>query len=279
MAMNKLRLGGFLAGLIVALALQAARAAESTFVLAVVPRGPEAATLRTWQPLLERLSAETGLRLRLQLYSRTHEFEADFRAGGPDFIYCSAYQLIMARRAQGYRPLLRAHAGGFAGLLVVRTDSRVRQLADLAGANIAFPSPNAFVASLYMRALLTGKERIPFRPDYVGTHENVLRSVINDQTAAGGIASDIFADEPEALRAGLRVVYRTPPAPGHTLAVHPRVESRVGRRIMDALLALGRDDQERRLLDAVGLPEATAADFDRDYRPLEDLGLDRFVAP
>ena len=57
---------------------------------------------------------------------------------------------------------------------------------DLDGADIAFPAPNAFGASLYMRALLAEQEKININPIYVETHANVYRNVIFGRASAGG---------------------------------------------------------------------------------------------
>lgn len=250
--------------------------AGQIYTLSVVPQFTPVDIGVRWSPVLEYLEKETGIHLQLRVMERIPRFEADFLAGIPDLLYLNPYHQVMAKKAQGYVPLLR---GGQAlkGILVVNRNGPIKRLADLRDKTIAFPSPNAFGASLYLRALLSEKEKISFRPTYVGTHQNVYRHVLIGEAAAGGGIAATLEKEPAALQDRLTVLYTTPGVAAHPLAAHPRVPSTVRARLVEALLKLDRDPAGRKLLAAVELDQPRPADYTRDYASLERLKLGDFV--
>lgn len=113
------------------------RAGAEPFTLAVVPQQPAVTMYTNWIPLVEVLSRETGLPLKLKVFERMDDFEAAFLTGRPDFLYASPTQIVLARRAQGYIPLAR---GGrqIRATLFVRKDSSFREAEDLQGRLIGF---------------------------------------------------------------------------------------------------------------------------------------------
>lgn len=276
----KTSLRTFLLGLLAAVLPlgNAVSAADTAFTLAVVPQFAALQVHRDWTPLLARLEQATGYRFELRAYDKVARFEEDVLQGIPDLAFMNPYHMVMARKSHGYRPLVRDDAGKLSGVLVVRREGAIRSLADLNDKEVAFPAPNAFGASLYMRALLAEKEGIKIRPVYVGNHENVHRQIALGDVAAGGAVQATFDREPEALRAQLKIIYNTPGAAPHPLAAHPRVPEAAGNKISEAMLALGSDPEGRKLLAAVQMPQPVKADYQRDYAHLTRLKLENYVA-
>lgn len=263
-------------GLLVAWFSSGTAVYADTFSFSVVPQFPVVEVFRSWRPLLDALEAETGHKFELKTSESIPKFEASFLAAEPDFVYLNPYHTVMAHRGGGYIPLVRS-SEALSGILVVRKDSSLRELADLKGSTIAYPAPNAFGASLYMRALLGERFKIPTEPVYVQTHVNAYRAVIRgDNPAAGGIRSTLDR-EPAEVRDKLRVLYETPSTASHPVAVHPRVNASVRTTVRNALLKIAKTDAGSKLLEGVSLDALVAADYAKDYAPLEALRLDRFV--
>jgi phosphonate transport system substrate-binding protein len=264
--------------LIILLALLCTRAfaTSQSFTLSVVPQFTPVDIGMRWAPLLKRLEAETGYGFQLRLLDRIPKFEVDFLAGTPDLLFLNPFHMLIAAEAQGYIPLVR-DAEPLVGILVADRSGPIKQLSDLNGKNLAFPAPNAFGASLYMRALLAEREGIRFSSDFVGSHQNVYRHVIKGDAAAGGGIKATLDREPEALRQRLRILYTTPGVPPHPLAAHPRVPKPARDRIRNALLKIGKESAGRKLLDAVELGRITEADMTRDYLPLKKLKIEQHV--
>jgi phosphonate transport system substrate-binding protein len=189
------------------------------------------------------------------------------------------YHFLMARKAQGYLPLLRDGSRLLSGQLLVRRDSPLKSVNDLNGKAIAFPDPNAFAASLYMRALLQEKAKIRFTASYLGTHANVYRHVILGSVAAGvGVNVTLARERPET-RAELRVLYETPGTAPHPLCAHPRIPADLREAVTRAVLDMGKNEDGRTLLMRIDILQPVRAVYARDYQPLEKLDLQKFIVP
>lgn len=246
-------------------------------LLAVVPQLPPAITHRQWRPLVEQLARDTGESIRLRVYRSYDEFENDLNSGRPDLVYLNPYHQVVARHAQGYIPLVRDGSRMLIGVLVVRNDSPYRSIKDLNGRDIAFPDPNAFAASLYMRALLHEREHIRFQTRYLAGHGNVYRHTILGEVAAGGGVNVTLARERPQTRNELRVIYETPGVAPHPLSAHPRVNEHLRTALTAAMLKLAGSESGRRILAGIEMPSPVRADYARDYAPLERLNLHRYT--
>jgi phosphonate transport system substrate-binding protein len=244
--------------------------------VAVVPQFRAEEIHRIWAPLLARVGQETGQPLTLLVPSNIPAFERAMLAGEPDFVYANPYHAVMGHRAQGYIPLVR-DSTLLTGIVVVRADDPIRSVAELDGKTVAFPAPNAFGASLWIRALLAEREKIRIQPAYVKTHSNAYRSVLAGLSAAAGGINLTFDQEPPEVRKALRVLMETPGVPPHPLAAHPRVSAATRRAITETFMRLMTDRGMRELMNDIPWVNPVAADYAHDYQPLESFGLDKYV--
>ena len=162
-----------------------AAAEKKVYTLSVVPQVSAVQIFGAWNPFIKKLSQEVGVEIHLRAYSTIPEFEVDLLKGTPEIAYMNPYHQVMAYGAQGYVPLVRDKKD-LVGILVSRKDSGLAAVKDLDGKEISFPAPNAFAASLYMRALLKEKEMIAIKPVYMNNHTNAYLGVVVKQVAAGG---------------------------------------------------------------------------------------------
>lgn len=248
---------------------------KGDFILAVMPEMPPAAVYKAWTPFVKRLSKETGINIRLKVYESFSQFEDDLFNGVPDFVFLCSFYVTLAKKTQGYIPLLK-NESLLEGILVVRKDSPIHSIQDLDGKEIAFPTPNNFAASLYIRKLITEKEKIKFTPRYVETHSNVYRNVILGKIAAGGGANISLSIEPEEVKSQLRIIYKTPQASPHPLVAHPRIPNKIRQSVINAVLGFAGDKDNRNMLHAIRLPYPVKADYQKDYEPMEKLGLEKY---
>lgn len=250
--------------------------AQSRLTVGVVPQFPPEQIFAAWTPVLAELSRATGITLELKIYPTIPDFEKAFLKGELDIAYANPYHAVMAHRAAGYQPLIRDKSEYLSGILVVRKDSPLTSLADLDGATIAFPAPNAFGASLYIRALLSKSAGIRYTAIYRTTHSNVYRHVIAGRAAAGGGVRRTLEKEPPEVQAELRILYETPPVPPHPVIIHPRVTTKSRQAVQQAFLQLVKTPSNQALLSAILIPEPAPATY-TEYAPLEKLGVERFV--
>lgn len=252
------------------------QAEEKIYTVAVVPQIASIQIYRDWTPLLTKLEQVTGYRFKLLAYNEFSRFELALNQGVPDLVYLNPYHMVIAKLKNQYRPLVR-DSSPLTGILVVRQDSPIKKLTDLDGKNIAFPSPNALGASLYMRALLAEKIKIKATPVYVGSHQNVYRHVLIGEVMAGGGVNSTLEKETEAVRSQLNILFTTPDISPHPLAAHPRIPVDVSKKIVAALLAMRNGPESSKLLAAVQIPQPIEADYKRDYAGLAQLKLERYA--
>ena len=269
----------YVVGGVLALQLNSAMAADvskAAYSIAVVPQFRAEEIHRDWTPVLERLRAASGASFSLRIARDIPAFEDSVLAGEADFAYMNPYHQVMARRAQGYIPLVR-DSKALTGILVVRKDDPIRSVMELDGKEVAFPAPNAFGASLWMRALLAEREKIRIVPAYVKTHSNAFRHVATGKAAAAGGIGATLNEEPEELRSTLRVLMETPGVAPHPLSAHPRIPEAVRRLVTETLLGLAQDAAGQAMLKDIQMAAPVRADYARDYQPLEKFGLDKYV--
>jgi phosphonate transport system substrate-binding protein len=247
------------------------------YTLAIVPQAQAVSLAQKWTPFVQKLSQESGVTIQIKMYYATiPQFESDIMNGVPDFAYMNPYHITMVHKTQKYIPLIR-DKDPLVGILVAHKNTGINFIRDVEGKEIVFPAPNAFGASLYMRALLSKQEKIQFRPRYVQTHDNVYRHVLLDKAAAGGGVLDTFNAQPEEIKNQLKIIYQTPPTVSHPFAAHPRVPAAVRKKVVDAIFKMAGDKANKELFEKIEIDKPIAANYEEDYAPLAHLGLEKFV--
>lgn len=253
-----------------------AQSDKPSYTVAVVPQFQATELNRVWAPILARLSQEAGVQFTLKLSKDIPAFEDEVMAGKPDFAYMNPYHQVIARKAQGYVPLVR-DSKLLTGILVVRKDDPIKSVHELEGKTLAFPAPNAFGASLLIRGHLAEQDKIHITPFYAKTHTNAYRQTIVGKTAATGGLRATLDKEPDEVRATLRVLMETPGASPHPLSAHPRVPLSVQQAVMNAMLKLAADPDLQDAFKEIPMPNPVKADYTRDYKALEQIKLDKYV--
>lgn len=251
--------------------------AQDRYTLSVVPQLPQLVLHDDWQPLLEYLSDKLDVEFELSLQEDIPLFERDFLDANPDFVFLNPYHAVMAHNAHGYEPVLSDGSRLLKGILVVPVASEMESVEELEGATIAFPAPNAFGASLYMRALLANKFGLKIKASYVGTHANSYRHALLGEAAAAGGVYNTLRKEAKDFQAALRVLYETPGVTPHPLAVHPRVPATVRDAVVEAVLELQETPEGLAMLAAIQLGEPVRVSYEDQYQILEDYHLEDFV--
>lgn len=251
-------------------------APPTVLTVSVVPQFPAADVARTWGPILAQLGERMGVRFELKQARDIPSFEADVRAGVPDLAYVNPFHQLQAWDAQGYRPLVR-DADLLTGILVVRRDAPIKSLRELDAQTLAFPAPNAFGASLLIRAHLAEVERIQINPAYVRTHTNAYRHTLTGMSVASGGLRATLEREPAEVQAGLRILFETAGAAPHPLSAHPRVPESLRDALRQRWLQLAETPGLQASFQAIPMGQPVKADQVRDYEPLRRLKLERYA--
>lgn len=246
-----------------------AAASDDTLLFGIVPQQSATRLAQIWAPFMDKLSKETGLKVRFATTKDIPSFEKCLAKGAYEFAYMNPYHYTVFSASAGYKAFARQAKKRLQGLIVVKKDNPATGLADLNGKDIAFPSPAAFGASVLPRAEMT-KKGILHTPHYVKSHDSVYRAVTAGIFPAGGGVKRTFGNLPEGMRAQLRVIYRTERYTPHAFAALSRISPEAVANVTNAMLKIG--NNEPTLMKPLGINGFEAAE-NADWDDVRALGL------
>lgn len=243
-----------------------------TVTFSVVPQQSASKLARLWTPIVTYLSEKTGHDVRFTTAKDIPTFEARLAEGQYDFAYMNPYHYTVFSSAPGYSAFARQKDKRIKGIVVVRKDSTLRDMEELEGERLAFPSPAAFAASVLPRSHLR-TEGIGFTPQYVSSHDSVYLGVARGLFPAGGGVMRTFNNTDPAVRDELKVLWTTKTYTPHAFAAHPRVSEAVVDDIAAAMLAMNDDPRGQALLKSISFKGMQAAE-NGDWNDVRGLGIE-----
>lgn len=242
-----------------------------TITFGVVPQQSASKLARLWTPFFEQLSSATGYRIEFKTAPDIPEFEQRLADGEYDMAYMNPYHYTVFHKHPGYQAFAREKDKLLKGILVVRTDSTYKDLDDLTGKTLAFPSPAAFAASMVSRAGLQNRS-IPFEAKYVSSHDSVYLSVARGLYPAGGGVIRTFNNLKNDIRKQLRILWTSPGYTPHAFAAHPRLDSSAVSAIQTGMVQLDQTAEGRALLENLEL-NGIAQASDEEWNDIRSLNL------
>ncbi len=176
-----------------------------------------------------------------------------------------AWALRALRR--GYRVFGKmADDGDFRGILLVRKDSGIREVADLRGEAVSYPAPTALAAAMLPQYFLR-MHGLDVNRDidnrYVGSQESSILSVLHGDVAAGAtwpMPWKLFQREHPQEAAQLEVKWQTATLPSNGWVVRPDVPQPVQQRFTERLLRLHESAAGRAMLERLPVSRFEPAD-------------------
>jgi len=247
--------------------------AQTTFTFGIVPQQSPSKLSKLWVPFLQYLSDKTGYRFRFSTSRGIGSFSERLYEGKYDISYANPYHYVVAHDSEGYVAFGKAKDKRLKGIMVVKADSSLRDLTELEGQTIAFPSPTAFAASMIPRAQFKSLG-VPITPKYVNSHDAVYRNVANGRFPAGGGVMRTFRNMPESIRQQLKVFWTSDGYTPHAFMAHPRVPADVVNKIQRAMVEMANDEKGRIWLKRIRLKSIEAA-VDSDWNDIRSLNIDK----
>lgn len=245
--------------------------AHHTLTLARAPQLSASVMSQLWSPFINYLTETTGHKIKLKIYSEREAFEADIKDAKVELYFGNPGYGIVGHLNHGYIPLIRSDRKLLEGIIVTRKDSGIENIQQLSGKQIAFPSPRAFAASLFIHSHLSADFNIDYQPVYTGSHDNTYRAVQMGKFIAGGGVVRTLERESPLLQEQLRIIYTTPGIKPHPLMAHPNVSLAIRQSIQESILRLDLNENGKTLLKNINLQKPVVADYSRDYQPIEKL--------
>ena len=242
----------------------------------IVPQQSASELARLWIPVLGALSERSGVGLRFATAPDIPTFEKRLAAGAYDLAYMNPYHYSVFAQKPGYAAFAKEKARRLRGLVVVRKDSAIRDMKELANQQIAFPAPAAFAATVLVRAEFE-RTGVPIQPVFVKSHESVYLNVVQRQfMAGGGITRTLQTMEPY-IRDELRVLWQTKDYTPHAFAAHPRVSATELQAVKSAMFTADSNPRARSGLEGLGFKGFDPAQ-DAEWNDVRALGIDTLAA-
>jgi phosphonate transport system substrate-binding protein len=225
-----------------------ASAQEAPYTFNVLNQRTVALTSQYWNPILLYVSRKSGVPLELRLARTSMEADTLAEQGAYHFIYSNHF-FTPDREKFGFRPIARPVGAGIRGAIVVRNDSPLRTLQDLAGREVAFANPEAFAGYwLPMDALL--KAKIAVKAVFMSNQEAGLAQLKVGSLPAA--AANALIAERYARRVGLdyRVLWSSELYNDLAIMASPRVPPAKANAVRDAFVGMLNDAEGRKILEA-----------------------------
>ncbi|MFK5892800.1 MAG: phosphate/phosphite/phosphonate ABC transporter substrate-binding protein [Pseudomonadota bacterium] len=245
---------------------------NTTLTFGVVPQQSASKLARLWTPILQQISAQTGVNIKFRTAKNIPTFEKRVLAGEYDFAYMNPYHFTVYSKEPGYKAFAKALDKKIKGIIVIKKDSKLSLMKQLSGQQLAFPAPAAFAATVLPRAYFA-KQGISISEKYVSSHDSVYRGVAKGLFPAGGGVVRTFKNMQVEIRDQLKILWISKGYTPHAFAVHPRVNSRLIKKVQAAFIALNQSEQGKKLLYSIKLKGITKAK-DVDWDDVRGLNID-----
>jgi phosphonate transport system substrate-binding protein len=236
-----------LVALLACLSAGTALAGES-FSFGVVPQRSAILTAQYWNPIFDYVQRRTGITLALKVARSGQEASEATEQGLYDFVYSNhIFQPRMA--TANYQVILRPREEAITGQIVTLAGSPIRKLKDLAGKEVGFPSPAAFVGyAVPMDRLL--RLHIAVTPVFGGNQEGIMGQLKAGRVLAAGVNNQVMKAFAARENLSYRVLWESPPFLNLPIAVHPRVPSTVADSVRQAINGMDGDPEGQQILES-----------------------------
>ena len=203
-------------------------------------------------PLTDYLEAAIGRRVALTLSPNMSEAINALSNGNVELAYLTPVAYLRAREKANailVAKVVNNRQAYFRLEIVVREDSPIKKVSDLAGKRFAFGDPAAKLQQAVVVNAGMPLQSLGSRA-FLGHYDNIVRGVlIRDYDA--GIVTDSKARKWD--KNGLRVIYSSPKLPPYNIAASRKLDHALFLKLQSALLSLDRNNPDhRRVLDAMG---------------------------
>jgi phosphonate transport system substrate-binding protein len=219
------------------------------------------------RPLTEYLSQALQRPVTLKLSPDMPAAIHEVAAGNVELAYLTPVAYIRAN-AKGNTQLVAKtvtkQKASFKLMIVVRNDSSIKSVSDLAGKTFAFGDK----AALLQRAAVVGAG-MPLdqlgKYEFLGHYDNIVRAVLHGDFDAG-ILKDTMAYKWQGK--GIRILYRTADLPPYNIAASNKIDQQLLQQLRQAFLSLDPNKSDhRRIIKALdkkydGFAPTSDAEYD-----------------
>ncbi len=256
--------------------------AKEEIVIGLIPEENIFRQMDRYRPLGDYLGKKLGIKVRFTILSRYGDIIDRFRTKNLDGAFLGALTSVIAMDRLNLepitRPVLMDGSSSVEGWIIVRKDSKIRNIKDMKNKTIAFVDRATLTGFLFAIAYLRehGIESPLnyFREYYfTGSHASSLLSVL-DGKADIGVAKDTIVRERMAndpmIEEEIMVIARSIKLPNTTLCIRNDMNKKLKDEILRILLEMEKDSEGRNILNKMGATRFIRA-LNDDFRPVYTL--------
>ncbi len=256
--------------------------AKEEIVIGLIPEENIFKQMDRYRPLGDYLGKRLGIKVRFTILSRYGDIIDRFRTKNLDGAFLGALTSVIAMDRLNLepvaRPVLMDGSSSVEGWLIVRKDSKIRNIKDMKNKTIAFvdraTATGFLFAIAYLREHGIESPLNYFREYYfTGSHASSLLSVL-DGKADIGVAKDTIVRERMAndpmIEEEIMVIARSIKFPNTTLCIRNDMERKLKDEILRILLEMEKDSEGRDILNKMGAIRFIRASKD-DFTPVYTL--------
>ena len=256
--------------------------------IAPLPDHKPALMRKRYQPLVDYLGQQTGIKTKLVIADSYQHLLELFHAGKIDIANFGGVTFIKARKRDGAKPMvLRDIDALFTSVVVANETVPSGGLQALKGKAFAFGSKLSTSGHLMPRYFFNKNNIIPeeflSRIEYSGAHDKTVYLVRNKKVSAGvanaTIVDEMFLDG-RINKSKVRVLWVSPTYADYVWAIQPYISEEVKTRLESAFLNLQTSDPKQKVildkLNANYYITANDGDFsvlEKIYNELTEKGL------
>jgi phosphonate transport system substrate-binding protein len=222
-----------------------------------------------WNPIIRYVSSKSGVRLNLKLGRTSADTTSYVLTREVDFAF-SNHIFSPERQKLGWTVFGRRNAAPLRAQIVVPAGSPIRDIAELGGAPVAFPGPEALIGYKVPYAELL-RRNIAVNVIFAGNHDAAFTQLFAGKVKAAGANSQLVQNYSGREGKAFRVLWSSAPFNDLALMASPRVPGAQVRAVASAFLGMDKDPEGRKVLAAaaelVHAPEPISfvAASDADY--------------
>lgn len=251
--------------------------AVKQYIVGIHPLHNPKRLFEIYGPIVEFINRKMpDVEFKLEASRNYEEFDSKLYRGHFDFAMPNPYQTIKSL-LHGYRIFGKmADDGDFRGIILVRKDSGIKELADLKGKAVSYPAETALAATmmpqyyLYTHGIDVNKD---VENRYVGSQESSIMNVLLGQVAAAAtwpVPWKSFTVEHPEQASQLDVKWQTDSLPNNGWVARNDLPAQLVGDFAASLFSLQDSEEGRALLAAVPISRFEAAN-EQTYAPTLDF--------
>lgn len=203
-------------------------------------------TAAYWNPIIAYVSERSGVKLTMRIGRTSADTTAYVLAQEVEFVF-SNHLFSPEREKLGWKVFGRRQMPPLHGQLVVLEDSPVTDIAQLAGREVAFAGPEAFVIYKVPYAHLLSK-KVDVKVVFGGNQDGALAQLVAGKVAAAGGNSQLLEGWQKREGKKLRILWSSEPFHELALMASAKVPDKDVKAVAAAFTGMHKDPKGREVL-------------------------------